>query len=87
MALQTFGSSRQSANIERIRTFERGNFGDRAFVGRGVSEIRIHYGPGYRIYYCRTGVAVYILLCGGTKGTQQRDIAKAQSMLARLQRN
>lgn len=67
--------------IERIRSAERGNFGDSEPVGHGVSEMRIHFGPGYRVYFTRVGNVVYLLLCGGTKRTQQRDIAKAQKMV------
>lgn len=66
--------------IERIRSAERGNFGDCEPVGHSVSEIRINFGPGYRAYFTRVGNVVYVLLCGGTKRTQQRDIAKAQEM-------
>ena len=66
--------------IERIRSAERGNFGDCRTVGQGVSEMRIHYGPGYRVYFTRTDNVVYILLCGGTKRGQQRNIAKAIKM-------
>lgn len=69
--------------IERIRSAERGNFGDCEAVGDGVSEMRIHFGPGYRVYFARTGDVVYVLLCGGTKRGQQRDLAKAKQ-LARL---
>ena len=69
--------------IEKIRSAERDNFGDCEPVGHGVSEMRIHFGPGYRVYFTRVGNAVYVLLCGGTKRRQQRDIAKAQEM-ARL---
>ena len=71
--------------IERIRSAERGNFGDSESIGHGVSEMRIHFGPGYRVYFTRIGDVVYVLLCGGTKRNQQRDIAKAQEM-ARLLR-
>ncbi len=66
--------------VERIRSAERGNFGDCEPVGHGVSEMRIHFGPGYRVYFTRIGAVVYVLLCGGTKRAQQRDIAKAQEM-------
>jgi putative addiction module killer protein len=71
--------------VERIRSAERGNFGDCESVGAGVSEMRIHFGPGYRVYFTRDGDVVYILLCGGTKRGQQRDIARAKG-LARLLR-
>ena len=66
--------------IERIRSAERGNFGDVNAVGQGVSEMRIHFGPGYRIYFTRVGNVVYVLLCGGTKRKQQRDIDKAKEL-------
>ena len=73
--------------IERIRSAERGNFGDCASVDSGVSEMRIQFGPGYRIYFCRTGDVVYVLLCGGTKRKQRRDIAKARAMARKILRN
>ncbi len=73
--------------IERIRSAERGNFGDCASVGSGVSEMRVHSGPGYRIYFCRSDDVVYVLLCGGTKREQRRDIVKARAMARRLLRN
>jgi putative addiction module killer protein len=52
--------------------------GDSAPVGEGISEMRIHYGPGYRIYYKDTGAELIILLCGGNKSTQAGDIVKAK---------
>ena len=70
--------------IERIRSAERGNLGGCEFIGNGVSELRIHFGPGYRVYFTRTGDFVYVLLCGGTKRGQRRDIAKAQVMARQL---
>jgi putative addiction module killer protein len=66
--------------IERIRSAERGNSSDCESVGQGVSEMRIHFGPGYRVYFSRIGPVVYVLLCGGIKRGQKRDIAKAQEM-------
>jgi putative addiction module killer protein len=63
--------------INRIRAAEAGNFGDCEPVGEGVSEMRVHVGPGYRIYFTRTGDIVYLLLCGGKKSNQSRDIKKA----------
>lgn len=60
-----------------------GNFGDYRSVGQGVSEMRVHFGPGYRVYFTRVGNIVYVLLCGGTKRNQQRDIEKAKE-IARL---
>ena len=61
----------------RIRRLSLGNPGDVKPVGRGVSEMRIDYGPGYRLYFMRRGDTVVILLCGGDKRTQDRDIARA----------
>ena len=71
--------------IARIRSADAGNFGDCRHVGEGVSEMRIHVGPGYRLYYCRRGEAVYLLLCGGDKSSQQRDIGQAIEILRRLE--
>jgi putative addiction module killer protein len=68
----------------RIRRLSLGNFGDTKSIGGGISELRIDYGPGYRVYYCRDGETVYVLLCGGDKRTQSRDIAAARKMAARL---
>jgi len=67
--------------IERIRSAERGNFSDCKAVGNGVSEMRIHFGSGYKVYFTRIGNVDYLLLCSGTKRTQQRDIAEAQKMV------
>jgi len=61
----------------RIRRLSLGSFGDVKPVGAGVSELRIDYGPGYRIYFVRRGERVIILLAGGDKRTQQRDIRAA----------
>jgi putative addiction module killer protein len=63
--------------LKRIRSAEAGNLGDCRPVGQGVSEMRVHYGPGYRAYFTRTGGVVYLLLCGGDKSSQQSDIAEA----------
>jgi putative addiction module killer protein len=70
--------------VERIRSAERGQFGDCRPVGEGVSEMRIHAGPGYRLYFTRSGDVVYLLLCGGTKGGQERDIDKAKTYAKQL---
>ena len=64
----------------RIRNAENSNFGDHHFLRDGVSEMRIDYGPGYRIYYAQEGAAVFLLLAGGDKRTQNRDIARAVSI-------
>lgn len=67
-----------------IRRLSLGNFGDVRSVGGGVSEMRIDYGPGYRVYFVRRGNVVVILLCGGDKSTQDRDIASAKSLAREL---
>lgn len=64
----------------RIRRLEFGNFGDVKPVGEGVSELRIGYGPGYRVYFVQQGNTLVILLCGGDKRTQNKDIRVAKQM-------
>ena len=64
----------------RIRRLSLGNPGDVKPVGSGVSEMRIDYGPGYRVYFIRRGDTVVVLLCGGDKRTQDRDIARAREL-------
>jgi putative addiction module killer protein len=66
----------------RLDRLAYGHAGDVAPVGDGVSELRIHYGPGYRLYFHRQGSALVILLCGGDKGSQAKDIATAKRLLA-----
>ena len=68
---------RVQARIDRV---ELGNLGDHKGVGAGVFELRIHFGPGYRVYFGRDGGALVILLGGGTKKRQSRDIATAQAL-------
>ena len=68
----------------RIRSAEHGNFGDCEPVGEGVSEMRIHVGPGYRAYFTRRSEVVYLLLLGGDKSTQKRDIKRAIAMAKTL---
>lgn len=65
---------------DRILRIQGGNLGDVSPVGQGVSEARIHYGPGYRLYFIRRGEELIILLCGGDKSTQARDIARAKTL-------
>lgn len=71
--------------IARIRSAEAGNFGDCEPVGEGISEMRIHVGPGYRAYYCRRGKVAYLLLCGGDKRSQKRDIREAKRIAGELE--
>jgi len=68
----------------RIRRLSLGNPGDIKPVGSGVSEMRIDYGPGYRLYFVGRGEALVILLCGGDKKTQDRDIARAIELAAEI---
>ena len=73
--------ARVLARIERLAA---GNPGDHAPVGGGVVELRIDFGPGYRVYFVRRGRELVILLAGGDKGSQQRDIALAKRLLNEL---
>jgi len=64
--------------VRRLLRAEEGHFGDCEPVGEGVSEMRIHIGPGYRVYFARQGRVVYVILCGGDKSSQVRDIKQAK---------
>lgn len=70
----------KAAIASRIDRMAAGNFGDIAPVGEGISEARVHYGPGYRIYFVERSEAVVVLLCGGDKSRQGRDIARAKQL-------
>lgn len=72
---------RIQARIDRV---EDGNLGDHKAVGEGVSELRIHHGPGYRVYFTWRGCQIVILLAGGDKSTQPRDIQLAQELARQL---
>lgn len=69
----------------RIRRLQLGNPGDHRHLGGGVCELKIHYGPGYRVYYVEKNGSVTILLCGGDKGAQEDDIAKAKALAVDLE--
>jgi putative addiction module killer protein len=69
----------------RIRRVALGNLGDTKAVGGGVSELRIDYGPGYRVYYTRQGDTIVVLLIGGDKKTQSADILRAQELVKLLE--
>ncbi|WP_407527418.1 type II toxin-antitoxin system RelE/ParE family toxin [Methylobacterium oryzisoli] len=73
--------ARARINI-RIRRLSLGNPGDVKPVGQGVSEMRIDYGPGYRVYFLRRGAEIILLLCGGNKSSQSADIARAKQIAA-----
>lgn len=71
--------------LTRLRRLAAGNAGDAKSVGGGVHELRIDYGPGYRVYFVQRGSVVIVLLCGGDKRTQSRDIARARELAGRLE--
>ena len=75
--------ARIRVRLNRVRL---GNFGDAKSVGDGVSELRIPLGPGYRVYFGRAGSTVVLLLCGGDKSTQNRDICTAKDFWLDYQR-
>lgn len=70
---------------QRIARVQIGLFGDVKPVGDGLSELRINHGPGYRVYFSRRGDILVILLCGGDKGSQSRDIARAKALAEQLE--
>ena len=77
----TFRDGRALRHVAaRVRQMSLGNFSDAKSVGEGVMETRIHYGPGYRLYYTRRGGAIVVLLVGGDKSTQRKDIARAKEL-------
>lgn len=71
--------------LARLDKAALGNFGDCEAVGEGVSEMRIHTGPGYRVYFTRRGEVVYVVLLGGDKSTQMRDIRRAIQLASELE--
>ncbi|MCL2102248.1 MAG: type II toxin-antitoxin system RelE/ParE family toxin [Fibromonadales bacterium] len=64
----------------RTASAKAGNFGDYKILDDGICEMRIHFGPGYRVYYAQEGLCLYLLIIGGDKSTQKRDIAKAKKL-------
>lgn len=67
--------------LKRIKRAEAGNFGDSKALGDGLSEMRITTGKGYRIYYMQVGNIIYLIISGGDKSTQQKDIDKAKAFI------
>ena len=75
----------RSVVVARIKRLERGLMGDVEPVGEGVSELRIHVGAGWRVYFTQRGTQVVVLLVGGSKRTQDKDIKHAKALAATLQ--
>jgi putative addiction module killer protein len=71
--------------VARLRRVEAGNLGDWKGVGGGVAEMRVHAGPGYRLYFLRRGALVIVMLGGGDKSTQVRDVERAQQLARELE--
>ncbi|MDA8363291.1 MAG: type II toxin-antitoxin system RelE/ParE family toxin [Gammaproteobacteria bacterium] len=81
--IRSLQDRRAVARIQvRLDRLAGGNPGDVKPVGEGISEMRIDYGPGYRVYFMRRGLVVIVLLCGGDKRSQHRDIARAKAIAA-----
>ena len=66
--------------LSRIRRLEQGNFGDCEQIGEGLSELRLFFGPGYRVYFGREADSIVLLLCGGDKSSQKKDIKRAKTI-------
>lgn len=83
-----FGSLKDRQTARRIQAridrAEEGNFGDHKAVGEGVSEMRIHHGPGFRVYFTQRGMEIVILLAGGDKASQTQDIETAHELARQL---
>jgi putative addiction module killer protein len=71
--------------LKRLDRAANGNLGDVAPVGEGVSEMRIFYGPGYRVYFVQRGAELIVLLCGGEESTQDADIKEAKAMAKEIE--
>ena len=84
--LRDLGDRKARARIlARLESAQLGNLGDTRAVGTGVREMRVHFGPGYRVYFAQRGRIVLVLLCGGDKSTQPRDIVRAQRLLKAIE--
>jgi putative addiction module killer protein len=82
--LETLDKMTRMIVIARLDMVRLGSFGDRKSLGGGVSELRIHRGSGYRIYYTLQGRELVLLLAGGDKSSQTKDIARAKDMVKQL---
>lgn len=71
----------KSVVLSRLDRVSLGNFGDSKYVDEGICELRINYGPGYRIYFAKSGTSIVLFLCAGNKSSQQKDIALAKKYL------
>jgi putative addiction module killer protein len=80
-SLDVKAAAKVAARIERASF---GNFDDHKNLKDGISEMRIDFGPGYRVYYTKIGKTIYLLLCGGDKDTQQKDIQRAKGLVKML---
>lgn len=84
--LSTLRDAKARAKIlVRVQRLEAGNPGDVNDVGEGISEMRIDYGPGYRVYYKRVGREIFLMLCGGDKNSQDKDIKLAKKIASELE--
>ena len=84
--LEDLADKRAAARVaQRIARLQSGLFGDVKPVGGGLSELRVDYGPGYRLYFVQRGKILIVLLCGGDKSTQARDIKMAKALAADLE--
>jgi len=75
----------KSKILTRLKRLERGHFGDAKALKNKLHELKIDYGPGYRIYYTKKGDSIILLICGGDKSTQINDIDKAKEILKELE--
>ena len=82
MAWRSWSPNAYARIIRRLERLRQGNPGQVNDVGRGVSELKIDYGPGYRVYFAQRGPVLILLLCGGDKSTQRRDIKRAIEIAA-----
>jgi len=75
----------QARILTRLESCRLGNLGDTKSLGGGIHELRIHVGPGYRVYFAKRRNMILLLLCGGSKSSQSRDIERAKRLLASLE--